>query len=59
MTPWYRWPENKETGLVPWFVAVRRLIFWPLLLVGMCIVWLAVAGGFSPTEAKRIWRNTK
>ena len=43
--PWYRWPENRKTGHVPWFVILRRLVFWPLLLLGMSITFLAAWGG--------------
>ena len=53
---WYRWPENKETGVVPWFVILRRLIFWPLLVAGMSVAFVAVAGAFGISEARRFWR---
>jgi len=52
-SPWYRWPESREKGRVAWFVILRRLIFWPALLLGKCITFLAILGAFGWREAKR------
>ena len=57
MGAWYRWPENRNTGLVPWFVIFRRLIAWPFLLSGLSITFVAVIAGFGLKDAKRMWRN--
>ena len=54
---WYKWPQGYIDNIVPWYVALRRLIFWPLLVTGMCITFVAVLGGFGIYEAKRTWRN--
>ena len=56
-TTWYRWPENKERGIVPWFVILRRLIFYPLPLTGKIITFVAVFGGFGFSEAKGEWNK--
>lgn len=56
-SPWYRWPENKLTGIVPWFVVLRRLFFWPFLFIGACIIFLAVLGGYGFREAMITWKN--
>jgi hypothetical protein len=55
--PWYRWPENPRSGIVPWFVIVRRAIFWPLLLVGRCLSFVAVLGGFGLYDALMEWKR--
>lgn len=57
--PWWRWPENRMTGVVPWWVILRRLIFWPLLMAGMCVVFFAVLGGFGLREAQSTWKNIR
>jgi len=54
---WHRWPEDKRRGLVPWFVVLRRLVFWPLLLAGKVICFLAILGGFGLADAKQTWRD--
>lgn len=53
----FRWPENKKTGLVPWFVILRRLIFWPILFIGMCICYVAILGGFGLQSANNFWKD--
>lgn len=55
---WYLWPMGYIDNFVPWFIILRRLIFWPFLLLGMCITFLAVLGGYGLEEAKVTWRNT-
>jgi hypothetical protein len=56
---WYRWPENyfDDKYYIPWFVITRRLIFWPLLLLGMSLTFVAITLAFNLKEAKRFWRN--
>lgn len=56
---WYLWPRGYIEGFVPWFVILRRLTFYPALLLGMSVTFLAVLGGFSLSDAKRTWRNTR
>ena len=56
---WFRWPQGYIDDYVPWFVAIRRVVFWPLLLVGMVTVFVAVLGGFGLDEAKRNWKETR
>lgn len=55
---WYLWPQGYIKDFVPWFIIIRRLIFWPLLLVGMCVTFIAVWGGHGLDEAKQVWGNT-
>lgn len=54
---WYRWPEGYLENYVPWFVILRRLLFWPLLLLGKSITFVGVTGGFGLKEAIRNWRQ--
>lgn len=58
-SPWYRWPEDKRSGIVPWFVILRRAFFWPFLLLGTSISFFAILGGFGIKEAKIFWRNNQ
>lgn len=56
-SPWYRWPENRRIGRPAWFVILRRLLFLPPLLVGKCIVFVAVLGGYGWHEAEKSWNE--
>jgi len=56
-SPWYRWPEDKRIGQVPWFVVVRRVAFFPLVLAGKVLIFLGTCGGWSVDEAIRDWRS--
>jgi hypothetical protein len=51
----YRWPQGYKPGFVPWYVALRRLVFWPLLFAGRCICFVAALGGHGLDEAKEEW----
>lgn len=55
-TPWYRWPENKETGMLPWFLLLRRAIFYPFFLLGISIAFLAIFLAAGSEEAFNFWR---
>lgn len=39
---WWRWPESKRRGTVPWWVVLRRLIAWPLLLLAAAFGWIGI-----------------
>lgn len=54
---WYLWPQGFHRDFVPWFVILRRLLFWPLLLAGKCLTFVAVVGGFGLAEAIEEWRK--
>lgn len=54
---WYLWPQGYREGFVPWFVILRRLLFWPLLLTGKCLVFVAVVGGHGLYEAIEEWKR--
>jgi len=54
---WYLWPQGYREGFVPWFVILRRMLFWPLLFIGKCLVFVAVVGGFGLDEAIYEWRK--
>jgi len=53
----YRWPENKRTGRVPWFVVLRRGLFVIPTAVVTLILFLLVLAGWGYQEAKQVWRN--
>jgi hypothetical protein len=52
-----RWPENKHTGLVPWFVIAWRLPWWLVLMIGMVISWIAVAMMYGLSRAEEFWHR--
>jgi len=56
-SPWYRWPENPKTGRLPWFTILYRIIFFPLLLIGMSICFVAIFFMLGLHEAKDFWRS--
>jgi hypothetical protein len=53
--PWWRWPEDRRRGLVPWFIVLRRLLFLPLFAVALALGWLAVLGANGLREARQWW----
>ena len=56
---WYKWPRGYVEGYVPWYVALRRLVFFLTLLLGMCITYISVLGAFGLWEANNTWKNTR
>ena len=53
---WF-WPQSYNSGSVSWFNIIRRLLFWPLLVLGRCICFVAVVGGHGLIEAKKeFWK---
>lgn len=52
-----RWPENKRTGTVPWFVIVRRLVFWPIMTVGLFVAFIGIFCAFGSKEGIRFWND--
>lgn len=57
-SPWWRWPEDRYTGRVPWFVIARRLLFWLPLATGLVLAYLAIIGGYGKKEADKWLRNS-
>ena len=54
---WYHWPQGYKDGFVPWYVILRRLLFWPLLILGRSICFVAAAGGHGLVEAREeFWK---
>ena len=55
---WYLWPQGYyNKNFVPWFVILRRLMFFPLLLTGKSLTFLAIVGGFGAKEALVEWKK--
>ena len=56
---WYRWPEKYYEGrnYVPWFTILRRVVFLPLLAIGISFTFLAVFLGHGLSEAKEFWNK--
>jgi hypothetical protein len=54
---WLRWPENKLTGTVPWFVIAWRLPWMPFVYTGLAIAWFGVAMANGVNQANYFWRK--
>ena len=54
---WLRWPENKRTGIVPWFVIMWRIPWMALVYAGLAVAWLGVAMISGIHEAVCFWRD--
>lgn len=54
---WWRWPENKETGHVAWFVILRRLAFLPLMAIGALLYLTGIALSYGYSDARRALRE--
>ena len=57
MSAWWRWPEDKRSGRVAWFVVLRRLIFWPVYAAGLCLATAGVFLMYGAREAGNFWRD--
>lgn len=53
----WKWPSKPENFLVPWYVIIRRLVFWPFLLFGRCLCFVAILGGFGLEDAIDEWKK--
>ena len=53
----FHWPSTSSNALVPWYKIVRRLTFWPLLLVGLTISYIAIALMFGLSGAEKFRRD--
>lgn len=54
---WYRWPEDKRTGRVAWFVVAWRLLWVPLIYSGFAIGLLGTLLAYGAKDAERLWRS--
>lgn len=52
-----RWPENKRTGVVPWFVIAWRVLFYPTLIVSLWIAFLSILCAYGLNKAMMFWDN--
>ena len=50
-----RWPEDKRTGLVPWFVILWRMLWFPLMMSGHAIAWFGIAMSHGVYWANKYW----
>lgn len=50
-----RWPEKKNNRLLPWFIILRRLIFFPFLVFGVCFLYVVLLFMFGWDEANDFW----
>ena len=56
-TPWWRWPEDRRTGRVAWFIIARRLSFSPLLWVGASLSFVGIFLMYGKRSAIEFWRE--
>jgi hypothetical protein len=54
---WYRWPEDRRRGIVPWWTILRRVIFVPFLWLAAVAAFIGYLGGYGFATAKREWKR--
>lgn len=57
MSEWWRWPEDRRTGRVAWFVVLWRLLWWPLGVAGAVLWVLHALLVYGPREARRAFNE--
>lgn len=57
-TAWWRWPEDRLAGRVPWFVVLRHALVMPVLLPAFALCFFAIACGWGISDARRWWRDS-
>ena len=55
------WPQDPhgDSHLVPWYVIVRRLLFYPIYEIGFNLTCLALLCGLGFEEANRFYEENK
>jgi hypothetical protein len=56
---WYKWPEGYVEEFVPWYVALRRLVFFPTAMLGKAITYISLLGGWGLEDANCFWKDTR
>lgn len=54
---WWRWPENIHPGYVPWFIILRRAVFWPFFAIGVSATVVTIFLMYGARSAKDFWRS--
>ena len=56
--PWWRWPEDRSHGVSPWYKLAWRAIFWPILVIGFGLSWLALLCSYGLDRAVGWWMDS-
>jgi hypothetical protein len=52
-----KWPEDKQLGLVPWFVVLWRIPWFGLIYCGISIAYLGVLFCYGSRRASEFWHS--
>ena len=52
-----RWPENKTTGLKPWFFILWRLLFLPIYATALILCTLSLFAMYGYSVADNFWKQ--
>ena len=55
---WLSWPSTPNNDLVPWYQIVWRIIFLPLIYVGIVIAFVGVLLAYGYKDASNFWDKT-
>lgn len=54
----YKWPEGYIECAVPWYLILRRVLFVPLVAIGIVLVYTSLLFGWGKEEADRFKENS-
>jgi hypothetical protein len=54
----WKWPATKANDMSPWYAIVRRLVFLPLVLVGVGIAAFGCLCAWGKKDAHRFIMDT-
>lgn len=52
-----RWPEKPGNHMNPWYVILWKAVFWPFMVFGFAVSFVAILCAHGPREASRWWDN--
>ena len=51
------WPAKRGNGFVPWYVALWRILWLPLIFVGMTLACACILCAYGYDQARVTWRD--
>jgi hypothetical protein len=54
----WRWPAKPGNDLVPWYVFLRRVVFWLPFELFRCLAWFFLWLGWGWRDAKFWWEES-
>lgn len=53
--PWWQWPSNIDSNLSPWYDILRKLVFYPIFMVGLLVATGSTYLMGDSTGARKVW----